>query len=324
MGEGRHAEGLVFFREADRLYRNPRVLRAIGFATDQLGQYADSYEAVRTALDTENRPGIEALTNAEREEMGEFAERVRLLAAQLSLDVPEETTVFIDGEPRDATGVILLNPGHHEIRAERPRHSTWRREISPAVGESLALAVELDPEADSASSDTEESDEGGDDVEPREGSAEHVEADLAAWEDESSAPATAPEPNRGGSDDFVSRAPEPVGSQQPREDRDARHALRPVFITSGLLLVAASAVAVGLGFDARTEIDNCSTPDAGFICSNRGELLERRRRSFASASVLGGTGLLLTVVGALLRSPSTTEISGCTPGLGELTCTVTF
>jgi hypothetical protein len=110
----RWAEARTLFRRAHALEPNARTLRAIGMCSFELRDYVTAVLAFEDALVDTRRP----LNETQRAEVERLLADARTFVATYEVALsPATATVVVDGAPavvRD--GVLLLNPGPHDVR----------------------------------------------------------------------------------------------------------------------------------------------------------------------------------------------------------------
>jgi hypothetical protein len=136
------AEAKTYFLRAHTLFPNARTLRALGLIAFELRSYVESLDWLERALASKQKP----LTEAMRKGVNDVAKDARAFVAQIWLVLePANATVFVDGEPvklRDQ-GVLLVDPGEHELRIEAAGHQTLTRPLKVTGGQSSELELRL-------------------------------------------------------------------------------------------------------------------------------------------------------------------------------------
>jgi hypothetical protein len=141
---GRWVEALALFSRANDIYPNARVLRGVGMASFELGDYATAVRALQQSLDSSERP----LTDAQRTSVQELLQRSLRFVARLRLSVtPAPESVLVDGRPAVMSdGTVLLNPGTREIVVTASAHQTVTRNVEVIGGTEVPLVIALQPD----------------------------------------------------------------------------------------------------------------------------------------------------------------------------------
>jgi tetratricopeptide (TPR) repeat protein len=143
---GNWDEALLRFRNAHAIYPNARTLRGMGLAAYELRDYVRAIGWLQEAINsTEN-----ALTEAQRAETEKALAGARDYAARLQLSVePSNAVISVDGGAavRDEAGLVLLNPGEHELFAEAEGYEAQRRALRVDAGDRPTLELKLRAES---------------------------------------------------------------------------------------------------------------------------------------------------------------------------------
>lgn len=138
---GQWAQAREHFRQAQALDPGARTLRAIGFASFELADYADTVATLTQALAETRRPlsaeqvtATQALlTRAEA-----FVGRVQLAMT------PASATVRVDGAPAARLDdTIILSAGTHRLEFSADGYAPETREVEMTVRATTQLSVEL-------------------------------------------------------------------------------------------------------------------------------------------------------------------------------------
>lgn len=142
---GHWVEALALFSRANDIYPNARVLRGIGMASFELRDYVSAAQALQQALDSTER----ALTPEQRSAVEELLSRSTQFVGRLRLEVqPTPDTVLVDGRPGVLVdGVVLLNPGSHEVTLSAAGFQSAVRTVESAGGAETLVVVTLTPDA---------------------------------------------------------------------------------------------------------------------------------------------------------------------------------
>jgi hypothetical protein len=137
---GNFSEAKAFFAQAHALSPNARTLRGLGMSAYELRNYVDAIAYFEQALEASQRP----LTPSMRTEVAQLLAQARSFITRLTLTLqPRTTEVRVDTRPvrPDASGVILLDPGEHELLFALPEREPITRNLRTDGGESLSMSV---------------------------------------------------------------------------------------------------------------------------------------------------------------------------------------
>jgi hypothetical protein len=139
---GNFSEAKAFFARAHELSPNARTLRGLGMSAYELRDYVEAIAYFEQALDATERP----LTPPMREEVVRLLGQARSFITRLTLSLrPSTTEVRVDARPvhPDAAGVILLDPGEHELLFAAPNRDSVTRNLRTDGGETLSMNIAL-------------------------------------------------------------------------------------------------------------------------------------------------------------------------------------
>lgn len=139
--ELRHfAEARALFARGANMYPNARAFRGLGMAEFELRDYADAVASLERALGSDVKP-LEGTLRSETEQLLERARRF-VGRVVLTLD-PEQTQVFVDGEPAANPHDLLLEVGDHNVELRAADYLPERRTVKVRGGELLSLRIML-------------------------------------------------------------------------------------------------------------------------------------------------------------------------------------
>jgi tetratricopeptide (TPR) repeat protein len=139
---GNWEEALLRFRNAHAIYPNARTLRGMGLTAYELRDYVRAIGWLQDAINSTDN----ALTAEQRTETEKALAAARDYAVRLTLSIePTNAAVTIDGAPpvRDEAGLILMNPGEHELIAEAEGYEAVRRALRANAGDRPTLVLQL-------------------------------------------------------------------------------------------------------------------------------------------------------------------------------------
>jgi tetratricopeptide (TPR) repeat protein len=139
---GNFSEAKAFFTQAHSISPNARTLRGLGMSSYELRTYVEAIGYFEQSLNSTERP----LTVAMRGEVSQLLQQARTFVTRLRVTLePASAQLRIDTRPvtKDAQGVVLLDPGTHELVAEAPEYEAATRSIRTDGGEELALTITL-------------------------------------------------------------------------------------------------------------------------------------------------------------------------------------
>jgi hypothetical protein len=139
---GNFNEAKAFFLQAHTISPNARTLRGLGMSSYELRTYVEAIDYFEQALNSTERP----LTVAMRGEISQLLQQARTFVTRLRVNLePATAELRIDTRPvtKNAQGVVLLDPGAHELVAEAPGYETATRSIRTDGGEELTLTIAL-------------------------------------------------------------------------------------------------------------------------------------------------------------------------------------
>lgn len=131
-------EARAYFERAHTILPNARTLRALALVAFQLRDYVETIERGEAALASVVRP----LDAADRSELEGQLGRARQFVARIAVTCkPADASLRLDGRPvtPDEAGSLLLNPGPHELTAERAGSAPVTRALQAHSGEDLRL-----------------------------------------------------------------------------------------------------------------------------------------------------------------------------------------
>lgn len=139
---GNWEEALLRFRNAHAIYPNARTLRGMGLTAYELRDYVRAIGWLQDAINSTDN----ALTAEQRVETEKAVVAARDYAVRLTLSIePSNAAIAVDGAPavRDEAGLILMNPGEHELLAEAQGYEALRRTLRVDAGDRPTLALRL-------------------------------------------------------------------------------------------------------------------------------------------------------------------------------------
>jgi tetratricopeptide (TPR) repeat protein len=139
---GNYAEAREHFREAHDLHPNARTLRGLGKVEFELRNYGEAVRLLGEALDSSERPLVEAL----RVEVEQLLQRASAYVGEVHVNVqPGTATVIVDGVTVASGPQAELNllVGDHLLEFRALGRLPERRQISVRGREQLAVHVTL-------------------------------------------------------------------------------------------------------------------------------------------------------------------------------------
>lgn len=141
--EKRWAEATALFERAHAMFPNARTLRGLAIVNFEARRYVEALRFGRESLANKVRP----LTDDQREYLEELVEQADAFVGRYTIQVtPEGAELWVDGHPAALTdGVLLLDPGAHEIVARAPKHTELSRSVRVQAGQSGEFRLDLVP-----------------------------------------------------------------------------------------------------------------------------------------------------------------------------------
>lgn len=131
---GHWTEARFFFARAHAQHPNARTLRGLGLTCYESRDYVEAIGFFKRALASTEQP----LTESMREDIARFLEQSqqRVTRVEVTLE-PPAATLEVDHVERDLNGggVVLLDPGEHELAAEAQGYEPQRRRVTAEGGE---------------------------------------------------------------------------------------------------------------------------------------------------------------------------------------------
>lgn len=144
-GEERFEEAYGLFVKAHSLQPSARTLRGLGLAAFETRRYVDAIHYLSAALSDARMP----LTPAQRKEAQSIVDTAATSVVHLELDVqPAGATVAVDGRAleRSNRGVVLLDPGMHQLVGSAEGYQVAIRSVQWAPSTHARLELRLLPE----------------------------------------------------------------------------------------------------------------------------------------------------------------------------------
>lgn len=136
-------EAKVLFGQAYRLKPNARALRGIGLASYEARQYVEAVTYFELALIHPSQN----LTQEMRDEVAQFLAQARQFTGRLHLEVePSDAELALDGArvaPQSSDGVVLVDPGPHEVTASAAGYEPVTRRVVVEGGDDVQLQLKL-------------------------------------------------------------------------------------------------------------------------------------------------------------------------------------
>jgi hypothetical protein len=144
MDHGDNRAAIEKFQAAFRLVPSPKILFNLGKAQHAVGHEVEAVTALARFLDE----APYALKES-REEAQRLVDSLRPKLSYLDLATDDaDSSISVDGE---AVGVaplprpVIVTPGAHEVRFEKPGMTAETRSVSPVAGQKLRIFVKLSP-----------------------------------------------------------------------------------------------------------------------------------------------------------------------------------
>ncbi len=142
-GAAHYREAADNFREALALRPSARVLRGLGKALFELGEYVEASTAFERSL---VHP-VDPLTDALREEVESLLARTERHIATLVIEVNvAEAEVLLDGRPI-RPGPLRIDAGERRLEVRAAGYEPYDRTLRATTGERTTVRVELEPRA---------------------------------------------------------------------------------------------------------------------------------------------------------------------------------
>ncbi|MET0386172.1 MAG: hypothetical protein ABW321_09455 [Polyangiales bacterium] len=138
---GHWAEAKVFFARAHAANPNARTLRGLGLTCYESRSYVEAIGYFEQALSNNNQP----LTASMRSDVGQLLEQAKQFVTRVHLElVPRDAKLEVDQRSvvPNADGIVLLDPGTHELAVEAEGYEPERRGLH-AEGGDLSLHFAL-------------------------------------------------------------------------------------------------------------------------------------------------------------------------------------
>ena len=139
---GHYAEARARFLEAEALYENAGILRALAMVEYELRRYPASIAFAERALASDERP----LRTAQRADTERLLALARGYVARYRITlIPADAQLTLDGSPvaRDALGAVFVPVGAHVLEARADHHHAAQRAIHVFGAEDVALTMLL-------------------------------------------------------------------------------------------------------------------------------------------------------------------------------------
>lgn len=144
MQRGDNPGALAKFEEAYRLVASPKILFNMGRAHAEMGDEVKALAEFERFLDE--------APYAPKESRDDAARRVEALRPKLSyLDIQTDdvgASISVDGQSAGVAPLarpVVVKPGAHEVRTEKPDMTTDVRTVSPIAGQKVRVVVKLVP-----------------------------------------------------------------------------------------------------------------------------------------------------------------------------------
>ena len=141
---GHFSEAKAFFAQAHTLWPNARSLRGLGMSSYELRSYVEAIEHFEAALRSTERP----LTPEMKVEVTQLLSHARAFITRVELHLsPANAEVRVDTHParRDDKGLLMLDPGIHELVVEADQYMPATRSIRADGNETLSFSITLRP-----------------------------------------------------------------------------------------------------------------------------------------------------------------------------------
>ena len=163
---GNWAESIALFERAHGLRPSARTHRGLGLAYFENRQYVKALSSLRASLADKRR----ALTRAQRSHVEKIMARAEGFVGRFELALqPADATLVVDGYPAvlDSAGVLLLDPGVHEVvmSCDGCRTERVRLTVEPGRGGELRFDLQ-EPQQDQAEPGATAPLEGGESPQP--------------------------------------------------------------------------------------------------------------------------------------------------------------
>jgi len=152
-GVGHYREAADSFREALALRPSARVLRGLGKALFELGEYVDASTAFERSL----AHPVDPLTETLRADVEALLARSERHIATLVVDVNVEgAELLLDGRSIEP-GRRRIDAGERRLQARAPGHEPYDRILRAPAGERTMISVVLEPRAEGSTTIVHES-----------------------------------------------------------------------------------------------------------------------------------------------------------------------
>lgn len=144
---GHWTEARFFFARAHALNPNARTLRGLGLTCYESRNYVEAIGYFKQALASTEQP----LTDKMRADIAQLLQQSEQFVTRVIVTLdPSSAALEVDHVPRELTdGVLLLDPGEHQLSASAEGHAPVQETIHAAGGEQR-VALRLPRKAESA------------------------------------------------------------------------------------------------------------------------------------------------------------------------------
>ena len=142
------------FEKALALHKHYQIAGNLGACELELKKYKEAAEHLQLALVELRREQGRAEQLATVEQMYERT-RLHVATVRIAVDGPgaADAIVIVDGEEVAAAGAVFVTPGKHRIAARTAAAEASEVTVSVAAGETVAVALSLEPTAAPATAD---------------------------------------------------------------------------------------------------------------------------------------------------------------------------
>jgi tetratricopeptide (TPR) repeat protein len=139
---GNWSEAKLLFSDAHALYPNARTLRGLGLTAYESRNYVEAIGFLEQSLANQVQP----LSGDLRSALSKLLEQARHFVGRVQTEIePSSAELKIDEQPvkRGPDGIILLDPGQHELTATASGYDSVRRRVTVDAGARVRVQLQL-------------------------------------------------------------------------------------------------------------------------------------------------------------------------------------